>query len=745
MSFNFGPTLLMWMQSFSPELYEAILEADRQSMQLHGGHGAAIAQVYNHLIMPLATSRDKRSQILWGIKDFQFRFRRPPEGMWLAETAVDLETLDILAEQDIKYTILAPHQAARFKKIGVEEWTELEGRQIDPTMAYLCRLPSQRTITLFFYDGPISRAVAFENLLNSGEGFAQRLLEGFSDSRDWPQLLHIATDGESYGHHHHFGDMALAAAMNHIEENDLAILTNYGEYLGRCPPTHEAEIVEHSSWSCAHGIERWKSNCGCNSGGRPEWNQEWRGPLREALDWLRDRLAARYEEKGKAYLKDPWRARDDYIEVILDRSDGSLNAFLVKHAVRLLSDQERIDVLKLLEIQRHAMLMYTSCGWFFDELSGIETVQVIQYAGRTLQLANGLLGKGLEKEFLPKIGAAKSNIPEHGNGAVIYEKFVKPAQVDLTKVGMHFAFSSLYKEYEKSTRIFCYTVATEDYEKRVADEASLAIGIISVVSEITREHAKLIFCVVRFGRHDFKGGACSDTEEPACSYLKEDFLSAFDKGYFTEIIGLMDKQFGTHSYSLLDLFQDERRAILNLVIDTAYKEFEESYRSLYEHNRSLMEFVQETGMPVPKAFLDSAQLSLNLELKEAITEEEIDADEVRKIIGNMTRWNISSISPDTEIFIRRYIEGLMTSLSIAPTDFGLLTRTLNVLELLQTVPIHTVLWAAQNIYNNVASTTYRELHSRAQRGDQSAAAWVESFRKLGNALSLNLDAMLPEE
>lgn len=406
-SFNFGPTLLSWMERCSPEVYQAILDADRQSMDIRTGHGSAMAQVYNHMIMPLANSRDKRTQVVWGIRDFEHRFKRAPEGMWLAETAVDLETLDILAEQGIKYTILAPHQGARTRRLGTGRWKEQGESRIDPTRGYLCRLPSRRTIAIFFYDGSISHAVAFENLLESGEQFAKRLLDSFSESRGWPQLVHVATDGETYGHHHKLADIALASALHHIETNNLGRLTNYGEFLANNPPTHEVQIREDTSWGCSHGIERWRTDCGCNSGGHPEWNQEWREPLREALDWLRDELAAGYERKGREYFKDPWQARDDYIDMLLDRSRENTESFLAGHAAGEFGEEEKVAVLKLLEMQRHAMLMYTSCGWFFDELSGLETVQVIQYAGRALQLAEEVLGDKLKSGFLERIGGGK--------------------------------------------------------------------------------------------------------------------------------------------------------------------------------------------------------------------------------------------------------------------------------------------------------------------------------------------------
>jgi len=425
-SFNFGPTLLYWLEAKAPSVYAAILEADRESQKNFSGHGSALAQVYNHMILPLANARDRYSQILWGIRDFERRFKRAPAGMWLPETAVDLQSLEILVELGIRFTILAPHQAGRIRRLGGRAWRDVSGGRIDPTQAYEQRLPSGRRIALFFYDGPISRAVAFEGLLSRGEDFANRLLGAFTDDRDWPQLVHIATDGESYGHHHRFGDMALAYTLNYIESNQLARLTNYGEYLERHPPTHQVEIIEKTSWSCFHGIDRWWSNCGCNSGGHPGWNQAWRTPLRDALDGLRDSLALPFEDRGRELLKDPWAARNDYLSVINDRSTENAERFFDRHTARPLNDADKTTVLKLLELQRHAMLMYTSCGWFFDELSGIETVQVIQFAARAVQLAQELFGDSLEGQFVERLALAKSNLPEHGDGRRVYEKFVRP-------------------------------------------------------------------------------------------------------------------------------------------------------------------------------------------------------------------------------------------------------------------------------------------------------------------------------
>ncbi|HTK95896.1 MAG TPA: DUF3536 domain-containing protein, partial [Terriglobales bacterium] len=447
-SYNFGPTLLCWLEANAPDTYRAVLDADRDSAERFGGHGSAMAQAYNHMILPLATRRDKITQVLWGIRDFQHRFGRDPQGMWLPECAVDNETLEVLADLGIQFTVLAPRQAARVRPIGTPDWHEVNGGGVDPSRAYRARLPNGKSINLFFYDGPISQSVAFEGLLANGHRFAERLLGGLSDERTWPQLLHIATDGETYGHHHKYGEMALSYALHHIETSGAAKLTNYAEFLEKFPPQWEAEVVANSSWSCTHGVERWRADCGCNSGGRPDWSQKWRQPLRLALDWLRDELAAPYDRHARELLRDPWAARDEYISVVLDRSDASLDRFFAEHAARELRPHERTRALELLELQRHAMLMYTSCGWFFDELTGIETVQVIEYAGRAVQLAQKLYrDPGIEKQFVDRLAQAHSNLADPRDAAAIYERWVKSSAVNLEKVAAHYAISSLFERY----------------------------------------------------------------------------------------------------------------------------------------------------------------------------------------------------------------------------------------------------------------------------------------------------------
>ncbi|MBE0425729.1 MAG: DUF3536 domain-containing protein [Nitrospirae bacterium] len=745
MSFNFGPTLLSWMEKNKPEIYQAILESDRQGIQWRSGHGNAIAQAYNHLIMPLANTRDKRTQVIWGIRDFEHRFKRFPEGMWLPETAVDIEALEILAESGIKFTILAPRQASLTRKIGTGRWKDVSDSMVDPTRPYLCRLPSGRAINIFFYDGPISQAIAFHDLLKRGEEFAHRLLSGFSDSMDWPQILHVATDGETYGHHYRFGDMALAYALNYMETNGMARLASYGEYLEKHPPTHEVQIFENSSWSCIHGIERWRSDCGCNSGGHSGWNQAWRKPLREAFDWLRDRLSSIYETLARQYLKDPWKARDDYIYVTLDRSENSVKGFLIEHSLRNLSIEDRVNVLKLLEMQRHAMLMYTSCGWFFDELSGIETVQVMQYAGRAIQLSDDLYKDGLEDAFKMRLSIAKSNIPEYENGAKIFEKFVKPAMIDLKKVAAHYALSSLFEEYIDDTTIYSYCVKREDYQKIEAGTAKLAVGKVSVSSNITGESELTSFCVMHFGGHALNGGVRTFIGPEAYQSMKEEIIATFEKGAFADIVRLMDAHFGTHSYSLINLFKDQQRNILNFLISKTLEEFEDIYRRMYENNRILMGFLQDIGMPVKKAFYSAAEFILNIDIKKAFQDEVIDVERVQNIIIEMKKWKVPLDSVEIEFMVRGRVKKLMDNLYQNPSDINLLFDIQKMLELIKSLPIEINYWQSQNVYYKIVKASYRDFLFKSRQGDENAKIWVATFKYLGEMLFFNISSVLPAD
>lgn len=697
MSFNFGPTVLSWIERHQPEVYQAILEADRFSRERFSGHGSALAQAYSHMILPLANKRDKYTQIIWGIKDFQKRFGRSPEGMWLPETAVDTETLEVLAEFGIKFTILAPRQAKRVRRmVRGAKWHDMSEGRIDPTTAYLCLLPSKKTINLFFYDGPISQDIAFGGLLSSGEAFAQRLLSSFNDQRDWPQMVHIATDGETYGHHHRFGEMALAYCLHFIESQNLAKITNYGEYLEKHPPTQWVEIFDHSSWSCIHGVERWKENCGCNSGMHPGWTQSWRGPLREAMDKLRDTLIPIYEEKGREYLKDPWKARDDYIEVILDRSVENVEKFIERNAVKELSREEKTHLLKLLEMQRNAMLMYTSCGWFFDEISGMETTQVMRYSARAIQLAEELSGASIEKDYLQILQKAPSNIPEFENGAKIYERFVKPAMLDLLRVGGHYAISSLFEEYPESTRIFCYQAESEVYDKLEAGRLRLAIGKTRIKSEITWDEEPISFAVLHLGDHNLNGGVRKFMGVEAFSTMHGEIKEAYNKGDIPDVIRLMDKHFGVNNYSLWHLFKDEQRKVLGQILRSNLEGVEISFRKVYEENYPIMSFLQNLQMPLPKPLTVAAEYIVNMDLKRAFEGEDLDIGKLEGLISEAKKWSLEIDKEMIGFVATSWLNTRMEKLRQQPEDMASLEKIEKVLQLLKSLSVEPNIWKSQN-------------------------------------------------
>jgi alpha-amylase/alpha-mannosidase (GH57 family) len=736
-SFNFGPTLLAWLETSAPEVYQAIIEADKESQQNFSGHGSAIAQVYNHIIMPLANSRDKYSQVFWGIRDFEHRFGRRPEGMWLPETAVDLESLDILAELGIKFTVLAPHQAVRVRKIGTDIWDDVTGSEIDPTMAYRLNLPSGRSISLFFYDEVIARKVAFEDLLKSGENFAHRLVEAFSEERSWAQLVHIATDGETYGHHHRFADMALAYAIDYIEDNHLAKITNYSEFLAKHPPGYEVEINENTSWSCPHGIERWRSDCGCNTSRNPRWNQAWRAPLREALDWLRDTSAPRYEEKAGQFLKDPWNARNDYIEAVLDRSAENIQRFLNEHVTRELNEADRIAVLKLLELQRNAMLMYTSCGWFFNDISGIETVQVIQYAGRVVQLAQELFGDDAEPHFLGILERAKSNIAEQGDGRRIYEAFVRPAVIDLTKVTAHYAVSSLFEEYSEQAKIYCYNVDLEDYQTFTAGRPKIVVGRAKVTSEIIQESSVLSFGVLHFGDHNVNAAVREYQGDEAYQQMVQEVTQTFCSADFTEVIRLLNKHFGVSTYSLRSLFRDEQRKVLDYILESTLSEIEASYRQLYEHHFPPMRFLSELGNPVPKAFHAAAEFILNVDLQRALSGESLDIERIKGLLDEVKAWNVDLDNDGLGYLLQQTIGEMMTRFISTPEDINILKNLVDAVGLARSLPFTVDLWKVQNLYYEMFHT-HPEFQKEVQPGDEAAREWLSQFILLGQKLSIRV-------
>jgi hypothetical protein len=631
---------------------------------------------------------------------------------------------------------MAPRQAKRVRRKGGRSWKDVSGDRIDPSRAYLVNLPSKKTISVFFYDGPISQGVAFEGLLNDGKRFADRLISGFSDARDWPQLSHIATDGESYGHHHRFGEMALTYALQRIENEKLAELTNYGRFLERFPPDHFVEIVENSSWSCVHGVERWRANCGCNSGGHAGWNQEWRAPLRAALDWLRDAVNPLFEEKAAPLLKNPWDARDEYIQVILNRSDASVGAFFNNHATHALSPEEQVTALKLLEMQRHAMLMYTSCGWFFDELSGLETVQVIHYAGRAVELAKQFLGAEIEPQFLERLRQAKSNLPEHGDGAQIYEKWVKPAAVDIEKLAGHYAISSLFENYGEKTSIYCYDVDREQYSLEAEGKLRLAMGRARFSSEITRESASMSFGVLHLGDHNVTGGVRPADGPERYEELKARLIECFSKADTAAVIRILDEEFSEHSYSLSSLFRDEQRKIVGLILNDSLTSAAAAYRTIYENQAPLIRFLNSLNIPVPAAFKAAADVAINSQLRQAFERPDLDADNIQSYLKEAATSRVPLDTTTLEFTIRRRLEEQATRFAEHPDDMENVQRFRKQLQLAQTLPFPVTLWEVQNISYAPLMKAIEERRLGAENNDPEASTWMKKLTALRDGLRI---------
>jgi alpha-amylase/alpha-mannosidase (GH57 family) len=733
MSFNFGSTLLSWLESYRPEVYGAILDADRESRETFSGHGSAIAQVYNHIIMPLANRRDKITQIRWGLKDFTHRFKRRPEGMWLAETAVDTETLELLSEAGIAFTILSPYQAKGVRRTGGREWTDVNGGKINTRMPYVCPLPSGRKISIFFYDGPISHDLSFSTLLIDGKQFADRLMSAFFDSEE-PQLVHVATDGETYGHHYRFSDMALAFCLHHIETSKRAEITIYGEYLEKHPPTHEVDIIERSSWSCIHGVDRWWSNCGCNSGAHPEWNQEWRTPLRNAMDWLRDRLAPIYENELSGLLKDPWQARDDYIQVILDRASGNIENYILNQRKRELSQEEYLKVLKLLEMQRHALLMFTSCGWFFDEISGIETTQVMQYADRAMQLAKEVSGIDLEQEYIEIISSARSNIAEYENGKKVYELFVKPARIDLLRVGAHYAISSVFEEYPEKTDIYCYTVESVKHSREESGRLKLATGQAHITSKILGNKSLISFAILHLGDHNLNGGVREYMDEEAYTDMEKDIKEAFIQGDVAEVIRKMDEHFGVNSYSLRELFRDEQRKILRQVMAPSIEQIETALNQTYEQYYPVMNALKDLNFPLPHAFQATGEFIINRRFQNLLEGQEIDLEEIERTIRDMRKFSFPLYRKRISYVASNRITKYMEMVKQKPEDVEFIATTGSFLKVIGTLHLELDQWKAQNIYFDLCSEFSPFMEKKAENGDENAKKWLSLFDELGDYL-----------
>jgi hypothetical protein len=723
MSYNFGPTLLSWMETKAPDVLEGIVEADKVSRERRGGHGNALAQVFNHIIFPLASERDKRTQVQWGIADFRRRFGRDPEGMWLAETAADTPSLEALAEAGIKFTILAPNQARRWRRIGTKDWFD---GGVDPSRAYQCNLPSGRSIALFFYDGNISQQVAFERLLDSGERFMGRLLQGFDGARQHPQLMHIATDGESYGHHHAHGDMALAYVLDRLSRHPEIRLTNYGEFLELNPPEWEVEIHERTAWSCAHGVERWNSDCGCKT--RGDWHQKWRGPLRQAFDHLKAQLDHLFGTRGRECFPDPWAARDAYIEVVLDRDQRTVRHFIKKHGHPDLDETQVRDALRLLEMQRNGMLMYTSCGWFFDEISGLETTQCLHYAARAIHLAKHFRGDW-EKKFIQALKAAPSNLPLYRSGRGVWDQVIRPAVVDLDRVLAHHAISLIYPSHEKNGQGYSFDVDVLDREVRSRGASHLALGRLRVRSKQVWEEAETAFVVVHYGGLDFHTVLRRGDSPKEYEVIKSRLLEAYKSGSLADVTTLLAREFEGKVYRLDDLFSDEQRRIIGIVLQDRVEDYYRIFENLTDQDDDVLNRLGRMKHPIPRPLWAVASSYLDYHLLREFSKlaQGGDLAPIQVLYERGRTWGYH---PDRDRFAQTISEALQRTLSGLDQDADLPVLTARSAMLIDAAALLGVtldLWQVQNQLLDA----YVEL--------SQSGALTEAKRQVFNELAVKLN------
>ncbi len=592
-SFNFGPTLVDWLLRHDPRTLERIVEADRHSAQRLEGHGNAIAQVYNHIILPLATDADKTTQIVWGLRHFEKTYGRRSEGIWLAETAVNDRTVEVLIEQGVKYIILAPTQAQAVQYEGQEEWTDVSHNNIDPSRAYRLETPAGQ-LAVFFYYGDIASKLSFEHLLFNVDHLRGELLA--HDHPDQaPPMINVATDGESYGHHEPFGDMCLARLIYENREREDFFFGNYGHFLAHNPPRDRVRLKEGNNglgtaWSCAHGVGRWFEDCGCQTGGAPDWKQQWRHPLRQAFDLLRDRVHRLAGEELRPWLHDVWKARNDYIEVAaapdMKAREEALAAWLKSHLRKTPGDQDRLLIIRIMEALRQAMLMYTSCGWFFSEISGIETVQDMRYAARVLDLVEDMLPSDTREKFLHILEKAVSNIPAFVNGRRIFEDMVWAHQFDSRRVINQFLLEKILRNQDVSTGktqyMYGHALKVTKADRITHTEWSVHKFQLELKDRLTGQQDAYLAYIISAGQ---------EYTSFIKSYIDESLLTYLDKVCRQDNLRAVNRELRDwfrESFHILDMKYEVRRSILQ---DVSAPRLSELHRQVSEAQLDVEEFL----------------------------------------------------------------------------------------------------------------------------------------------------------
>ncbi len=746
-SFNFGSTLISWLEIHAPLTYQRILEADRRS-QVRRGHGNAIAQAYNHAIFPLLTPRDRETQVIWGLKDFEHRFGRRAEAMWLPETAVNYPTLATLVEQGMKFVILSPHQAKQIRPLTGGSW-EMQANSLDTTQAYRCFIPElaghpgkRNYIEVFFYNGEVASDISFGELLRDSYRLSARLTEPFAPDKYRPQLLHVATDGENYGHHKKFGELSLAHAVTRVLLERGFTVTNYATFLEIAPPRMMVEIAlgekgEGSSWSCAHGVGRWQEDCGCATGGPADWHQKWRAPLKKAFDFLNGRLAEIFEQEGQKYFRDPWSARNAYIAVILNRQPEVLEKFFSQEGRPRLSREDRVSALRLLEMERHALLMYTSCAWFFADLAGLETLQVLKYAARALQLGQYFSQESLESAFLQRLEQATSNIPAEGNGRQIYERRIKPSVVDFSKIVNHWVIFWLKnRERQCPARVYHFQVESLEHEVRTQASIELAAGRLRLTSGITRVTRNLAFFTAYLGSYLYRTQVMRDLEQPRFLSLKQELFAVLESAP-ENLIPAMAKRLGEDYLTVHDVFQDEKESIFRDLLHPNHEEAVGLIAHHFAEAKSLLKAMANERLPLPRLYRALGEISMNRNLVELLRKLEpepaslAESEELLDLIQEAALLGLKLQSGEGARILQHILEHHLMHLA-ADMSKKTAQDLYKFLELVRRMPITLELTEAQNFFFTLMQEQFPPLAARSER-DPEARTLAQILIKLAEA------------
>ncbi|MDY6881589.1 MAG: DUF3536 domain-containing protein [Desulfatiglans sp.] len=711
MSYDFGPTLLSWMEMTHPWIYQQILNAHHASRKRFEGHGNAMAQVYNHMIMPLASKRDKITQIRWGLADFKYRFGTEAEGMWLAETAVDRETLTLMALEGVKFTVLSPTQASSVRPLAGRakdrSWKDVGGGRIDTTQPYRVQLDRSGKLYMdvFFYDAALSRGVAYENILSSGEALLSRIRHALKEGKEErPRLINIATDGESYGHHFKFGDLALSWLFDHLEISKDINVTNYALFLERFPPQNEVKLFENSSWSCAHGIERWRSDCGCRIHHQEGWNQSWRAPLREGLNWLRDELESIYLKQCGRLLKDPWEARDGYVSLLLNPDARHKEIFLKRHARRALTGDEKIEVLQLIESQRMSMYMFTSCGWFFDEISGLEATQILKYAARAIDLVKPWAPKDLEKGLLRFLSLAASNDPIYKTGDAVYKKLVIPSKTGPSAMTANYALLDMEMESKGRPPILSESVRIARKQDLRLDNTHVSLGETLIEESTGRKHRRF-YTAVRRGRTELWCMAGEPVE--GVEVDMEEVASQLRDWSIEGSLETIEALFAPHMtrsqrFDFDDLLPDTRKWLFHYWTEELKDRMRSRVHDIYGELIEIISFMEEKDEPTSGASSTIFCLVLYEEFMKLMDGGRVKGSAHRDILRRsaLTQSEVVKKTLDSPVIRQKAQQYLRSETERVVVDYDgdRIKDIIQFLDVLRDLNIEADLWECQNIF-----------------------------------------------